>query len=152
MNRKLAAATLVASVAAVFTLDAVAQAKPEVLVKQRQAAMTLQGKYLGPLGGMAQGKIPYNAGVVQRNAGFLEVLTQMAWDGFDPSTKGEKSAALPAIWEKPGEFKQAAERLQSETAKLASVSKSGDEAAVKAQIGAVGKACGGCHENFREKR
>ena len=152
MNRKLAAATLVASVAAVFTLDAVAQAKPEVLVKQRQAAMTLQGKYLGPLGGMAQGKIPYNAGVVQRNAGFLEVLTQMAWDGFDPSTKGEKSAALPAIWEKPGEFKQAAERLQSETAKLASVSKSGDEAAVKAQIGAVAKACGGCHENFREKR
>jgi len=130
----------------------VAQAKPEVLVKQRQAAMTLQGKYLGPLGGMAQGKIPYNAGVVQRNAGFLEVLTQMAWDGFDPSTKGEKSAALPAIWEKPGEFKQAAERLQSETAKLASVSKSGDEAAVKAQIGAVAKACGGCHENFREKR
>jgi len=152
MNRKLAAATLVASVAAVFTLDAVAQAKPEVLVKQRQAAMTLQGKYFGPLAGMAQGKVPYNQGTVQRNAGYLQVLSQMPWDGFDPSTKGEKSAALPAIWEKPGEFKQAAERLENETAKLAAVSKSGDEAAVKAQIGAVGKACGGCHENFREKR
>jgi cytochrome c556 len=152
MNRKLAAATLVASVAAVFSLDAVAQAKPEVVVKQRQAAMTLQGKYFGPLAGMAQGKVPYNASVVQRNAGYLEVLSKMPWDGFDPSTKGEKSAALPAIWEKPAEFKQAAERLESETAKLASVSKSGDEAAVKAQIGAVGKACGGCHDNFREKR
>jgi cytochrome c556 len=136
----------------VFTLDAMAQAKPEVLVKQRQAAMTLQGKYFGPLAGMAQGKVPYNASVVQRNAGFLQDLSQMPWDGFDPSTKGEKSAALPAIWEKPAEFKQAAERLESETAKLASVSKSGDEAAVKAQIGAVGKACGGCHDNFREKR
>jgi cytochrome c556 len=152
MKRKLAAATLIASVAAVFTLDAMAQAKPEVLVKQRQAAMTLQGKYFGPLAGMAQGKVPYNASVVQRNAGFLQDLSQMPWDGFDPSTKGEKSAALPAIWEKPAEFKQAAERLESETAKLASVSKSGDEAAVKAQIGAVGKACGGCHDNFREKR
>lgn len=152
MNCKLAAATLVASVAAVFTLDAVAQAKPEVLVKQRQGAMTLQGKYFGPLAGMAQGKVPYNQSVVQRNAGFLQVLSQMPWDGFDPSTKGEKSAALPAIWEKPGEFKQAAERLGNETAKLAAVSKSGDEAAVKAQIGAVGKACGGCHESFREKR
>jgi cytochrome c556 len=149
MNRKLAAAALVASL---FSLEAVAQAKPEVLVKQRQAAMTLQGKYFGPLGGMAQGKVPYNQSVVQRNAAFLQVLTQMPWDGFDPSTKGEKSAALPAIWEKPAEFKQAAERLESETAKLASVSKSGDEAAVKAQIGAVGKACGGCHDNFREKR
>jgi cytochrome c556 len=149
MNRKLAAAALVASL---FSLEAVAQAKPEVLVKQRQAAMTLQGKYFGPLGGMAQGKVPYNQSVVQRNAAFLQVLTQLPWDGFDPSTKGEKSAALPAIWEKPGEFKQAAERLENETAKLAAVSKSGDEAAVKAQIGAVVKACGGCHESFREKR
>jgi cytochrome c556 len=151
MNRKLAAAT-VASVAALFTLDAVAQAKPEVLVKQRQAAMTLQGKYFGPMAGMAQGKVPYNQTVVQRNAAFLQALSQMPWDGFDPSTKGEKSAALPAIWEKPAEFKQAAERLENETAKLAAVSKSGDEAAVKAQIGAVGKTCGGCHDNFREKR
>jgi cytochrome c556 len=152
MNRKLAAAALVAAVAAVSSLEAMAQAKPEVLVKQRQAAMTLQGKYFGPLGGMAQGKVPYNQSVVQRNAAFLQVLTQLPWDGFDPSTKGEKSAALPAIWEKPGEFKQAAERLENETAKLAAVSKSGDEAAVKAQIGAVVKACGGCHESFREKR
>jgi cytochrome c556 len=136
----------------VFTLDALAQAKPELLVKQRQAAMTLQGKYFGPMFGMAQGKVPYNAGVVQRNAGFLEALSKMPWDGFDPNTKGEKSAALPAIWEKPAEFKQAAERFESEAAKLASVTKSGDEAAVKAQIGAVGKACGGCHDNFREKR
>jgi len=152
MKHKLAAATLIASVAAAFTLDAMAQAKPEVLVKQRQAAMTLQGKYFGPLAGMAQGKVPYNASVVQRNAGFLQDLSQMPWDGFDPSTKGEKSAALPAIWEKPAEFKQAAERLENESAKLAAVSKSGDEAAVKAQIGAVGKACGGCHDNFREKR
>src|SRR5712671_7892473 len=99
MKRKLAAATLIASVAAVFTLDAMAQAKPEVLVKQRQAAMTLQGKYFGPMFGMAQGKIPYNATVVQRNAGFLEALSKMPWDGFDPNTKGVKSAALPAIWE-----------------------------------------------------
>ena len=36
--------------------------------------------------------------------------------------------------------------------KLAQVSKSGDEAAVKTQIGALVKACGGCHESFREKR
>ncbi|HEY0569628.1 MAG TPA: cytochrome c [Xanthobacteraceae bacterium] len=152
MKRKLAAVTLVASVAAVFTLDAIAQAKPEVLVKQRQAAMTLQGKYFGPMAGMAQGKIPYNASVVQRNAGFLEALSKMPWDGFDPSTKGEKSAALPAVWEKSGEFKQAAERLENEAAKLAALSKTGDEAAVKAQIGAVGKSCGGCHDTFREKR
>ena len=152
MKRKLVAVSLAMAVGAAFTLDAAAQAKPDVLVKQRQAAMTLQGKYWGPLSGMAQGKVPYDAAVVQRNAGYLDVLDKMPWDGFNESTKGEKSAALPAVWEKPGEFKQAQERLQSEVSKLVQVSRSGDEAAVKAQLGATGKACGGCHETFREKR
>jgi cytochrome c556 len=152
MNHKLVAVSLSMAVGAAFTLDAAAQAKPETLVKQRQAAMTLQGKYMGPMGGMAQGKIPYNAAVVQRNAAFLETLSKMPWDGFDANTKGVKSAALPAVWEKSDEFKKAAERLESEAAKLVQVSKSGDEAAVKAQIGATAKSCGGCHETFREKQ
>lgn len=135
-----------------FALDAAAQAKPETLVKQRQAAMTLFAKYFGPLGGMAQGRVPYNQQTVQRNAGILDVLKDVPWDGFHESTKGVKSAALPVIWEKPGEVKQGIERFQAEVGKLAQVSKSGDEAAVKAQIGAVGKTCGGCHDGFREKQ
>jgi cytochrome c556 len=152
MKSKLVALSFAVTLGAGVALDAVAQAKPDVMVKQRKAVMTLQGKYFGPMAGMAQGRIPFNAGAVQRNAAFLEALSKMAWDGFDPSTKGEKSAALPAIWEKSGEFKQAAERLENEAAKLVQVSKSGDEGAIKAQVGAVGKACGGCHENFREKQ
>lgn len=135
-----------------FALDAAAQAKPETLVKQRQAAMTLIAKYFGPLGGMAQGRVPYNQQTVQRNAAILDVLKDTPWDGFHENTKGVKSAALPAVWEKPGEVKQGIERFQSEVGKLAQVSKSGDEAAVKAQIGAVGKTCGGCHDGFREKQ
>ena len=137
MKSKVAVSLLAACMGSAFVLEAVAQAKPEVLVKQRKAAMTLMGKYIGPMGAMAQGKAPYNAQVVQRNAAYLETLSKMPWDGFDASTKGEKSAALPAIWDKAGEFKQAGERLENEAAKLAQVSKSGDEAAVKAQIGAT---------------
>ncbi len=131
---------------------ALAQAKPEVLVKQRQAVMTLQGKYFGPMAAMAQDKIPYNAAVVQRNAGFLDNLSRMAWDGFDASTRGEKSRALPAIFDDSAGFKEAAARLESEAAKLVALSRSGDEAAVKAQIGAVGKTCGGCHDDYRQKQ
>jgi cytochrome c556 len=131
---------------------ALAQQKPEVLVKQRQSAMTLIGKYFGPLGGMAQGRVPFDAKVVQRNADYLATLSQMPWDGFDPATKDTKSAALPAVFNDSGKFKEAANRLTSEVQKLQQVAKSGDEGAVKAQIGAVGKACGGCHDNFREKK
>src|SRR2546428_12774057 len=119
MNRKLLAVTVVA-VGAAWALDAVAQVKPEILVKQRQAAMTLQGKYFGPLAGMAQGKIPYNAEVVARNAGYLDALDKMPWDGFAESTKDVtvKTAALPAIWSEPAKFKEAQEKLQSAGSQL----------------------------------
>jgi cytochrome c556 len=131
---------------------AFAQQKPEVLVKQRQAVMTLQGKYFGPMAGMAQGKIPFNADVVKRNSAFLDNLSRMAWDGFDPSTKDVKSATLPATYEQQAKFKDAAARLENEAHKLWEVAQRGDEGAIKAQIGAVGKSCGGCHESFRQKQ
>jgi cytochrome c556 len=152
MNNKLLSATFAFAIGAACSLPAHSQVKPDVLVKQRQSAMVLQGKYFGPMAGMAQGKIPYDAAVVTRNAGYLEVLTKMAWDGFAPSTKGEKSAVLPVVFSEPAKFKEASDRLQAETAKLAQVSKSGDEGAVKAQISAVGKVCAACHDDFREKR
>jgi len=150
-RRKLVAATA-AALCAAAAAGAWAQAKPDVLVKQRQAAMTMIGKYFGPLGAMAQGKLPYDGKIVARNAGYLEVLAQMPWDGFDASTRGEKSATLPAAFTEPEKFKAAAERMQAELGKLATVVKGGDEAAIRNQIAAVGKSCAGCHDHFREKR
>jgi cytochrome c556 len=152
MNKRFFSIGLALTLGAGYSLTAFAQAKPETLVKQRQAAMTLQGKYWGPLGGMAQGKVPYDASVVARNAGYLDALSHMPWDGFNASTKDVKSQALPAVYTDAAKFKEAGDRLQSEVSKLVAVTKSGDEAAVKAQLGAVGKACGGCHESFREKQ
>ena len=144
---------LVIAFASCLAVNAFAQTKPDVLVKQRQAAMTLQGKYFGPLGGMAAGKVPYDGAVVARNVGYLEVLAKLPWDGFDPSTSGEKSNALPEVFSNQAKFKQAADKLQTEIGKLATVSKGGgNEADTKAAIAAVGKACGGCHEDFRVKQ
>ena len=152
MNKTVLSMALVLGMSAAYSLPAYSQAKPDVLVKQRQSAMVLQGKYFGPLNLMAQGKIPYDQSIVARNAGYLDALSRMPWDGFAPSTKGEKSAALPAVYTETGKFKEAQDRFQGEVTKLVSVSKSGDEASVKSQIGAVGKACGACHDDFREKR
>lgn len=152
MKKGLIAASMAVTLSAGVAQSAFAQAKPEILVKQRQAVMTLQGKYYGPMAAMAQGKVPYNAAAVQRNAGFLDNLSRMAWDGFDPSTRNEKSRALPAVYDSSAKFKEYASRLENATAKLVELSRSGDEAAVKAQIGAVGKTCGGCHDDFRQKQ
>jgi cytochrome c556 len=151
MKKSMLATGFVFALGAGLSMNLQAQAKPEVLVKQRQAVMTLQGKYFGPLAAVAQGKAPYNAALVQRNAGFLDNLSRMPWDTFDPSTRNEKSRALPAVYDNNAKFKEAASRLENAISKLVELSRGGDEAAVKAQIGAIGKTCGGCHDDFRQK-
>lgn len=152
MTKTLVAAGIAISLGAAAGI-ASAQVKPDVLVKQRQAAMSLIGKYWGPIAGMASGKVsPYNADVVSRNATYLENLAQMPWDGFHESTKDEKTRALPAVWSQKAKFDELAQRLQSETAKLGQIARAKDEAGVKVQYAAVGKVCGACHEDFRQKQ
>lgn len=151
MKSRMIAAATAAALSLGFAASAVAQVKPDVLVKQRQAAMTLIGKYFGPTAGMASGKIPYNAQMVVRNAGYLNALAPMAWDGFDASTQGEKSRALPAIWSDAAKWNQARDAFVAAAGDLAKAAQAGDEGAIKSAVGAVGKTCGGCHDNFRSK-
>jgi cytochrome c556 len=151
MKKSLVAAAVAVTLGSVAGF-AGAQQKPDVLVKQRQSAMTLIGKYWGPIAGMASGKVtPYNADVVSRNATYLENLAQMPWDGFHDSTKDEKTRALPETFSQKAKFDELAQRLQTETAKLGEVARKKDEAGVKQQFAAVGKVCGACHEGFRAK-
>jgi cytochrome c556 len=135
-----------------ISLTAFAQAKPEVLVKQRQAVMVLQGKYFyGHLRPMAQGKRPYDANSAARAAGFLEALSQMPWDGFQASTKDVPSRAMDTIFTDADKFKAVADRLQKQAAQLVGTIKGGDENAAKEQILAIDKTCSACHRDFRSK-
>ncbi len=152
MKMKLLLSGLALALGSGYSLTALSQAKPDTLVKQRQAAMTLQGKYFGPMAGMAQGKIPYRADVVAYNASLLDALSRMPWDGFTDATKDVKSAALPAVWSEAAKFKQAQDNFQNAVQGLVRASKGSDEAATKAAIGGVGKSCGACHQDFRQKQ
>ncbi len=151
MNTKLVLSSVALLVGTGYGGAVLAQAKPDVLVKQRQSAMVLVGKYWGPISGMPSGKAPYNAETVARNAAYLDVLAKMPWDGFTENTKDEKTRALPTVFTETAKFKEGADRMQAMTTQLVKVSKGGDEAAVKAAIADLGKACAGCHENFRAK-
>lgn len=150
-TRLLATAVAIAALCGA-SLEALAQAKPDVMVKQRQSAMTLQAKYLGPIGGMLKGSIPYNADIVARNATFLENLTRMPWDGFDPSTQGQKSRAKPEIYTDMAKFKAASDALEAATTKLGAAARAKDEAGVRASFGGVAKACNDCHDSYQAKQ
>ncbi len=151
MRSNLLVAGLAAAIAAGFACSAIAQVKPEALVEQRQAAMRLQGKYLYSLLPMAQGRVPYDAAIVARNAGYLDVLIRMAWDGFDPVTKDVKSRALPEIYSDSAKFKAAQDTMFAEMTKFQATVKTGNEANTKTAIVDLNKACNSCHETFRQK-
>jgi len=65
-------------------------------------------------------------------------------------TLGRKSRAKSEALTDP-KFKQAAEALEETASKLGAAARAKDEAGVRASFGPVAKACGNCHDNFREK-
>jgi len=153
MKKRVLTLVLGAALGGGYIAGALAQVKPEFLVAQRHAAMILQGKYMYSIVPMAMGRIPYDAAIVSRNVGYLDVLSKMPWDGFQPSTADVKETkALPAIYSDPAKFKAAQENYFSELAKLDAAVKTGNEATIKAAIlDTNNKGCNGCHNDFRAK-
>jgi|APDOM4702015248_1054824.scaffolds.fasta_scaffold20302_2 cytochrome c556 len=137
------------AVAATLAIGAVAQPSPNFLIATRKGAMNLQGKYFGPVLAMARGTTPYDAKVVQRNADYLLVISQMPWEDFQPQTLGlPNTRAKEAIAKEQDKFKELVDTLQSDQQKLASAARAGDQAAVKSAAQAIGRTCNSCHENF----
>jgi cytochrome c556 len=148
---KFAAPVAALALGATLSLNVAAQAKPEDLVKQRKAALTMVAKYFGPIGAMVQGKAPYDARIVARNAGYLETLSAMPWDGFDASTESFKETrAKPELYKEKAKFDQMATDMQGALAKLNAAAKGTDQNAVKAAFGDVGKSCKSCHDAYRK--
>ena len=149
MKKLLWTPVITLALAAGFVAEATAQANPNQLIAQRKGAMDLQGKYFGPILAMVQGRMPYDAAIVQRNADYLAVLTQMAWDDFQPTTaSATNTKAKEDIYKDPAKFKTAADNMQGEVKKLVAAAKSGDQSAVGVAAKGLGGACNACHENF----
>lgn len=128
----------------------------EKAVLGRQGIMEVQSYEAGPLFSMAKGDIPYDAAAATAHAEALAALT--AYDftrlflaGTSNTDMSGKTWALPAIWEKPDEFHTAFENLHAVATKLAEEAGNGKEAMTVVVV-ELGKACGNCHETFRQKQ
>lgn len=125
--------------------------KIEDAVKYRKNALFVMAQHFGRLGPVVKGERPYDKDEVAKNAAIAEQMSKLPWDGFVAGSDKGDTGALPEIWTNAAKFKSAAEKMQQEMSKLAQASKGGDLNAVKAQFGEVGKACKGCHDDFRKK-
>jgi cytochrome c556 len=141
------------AVVGAFSLAVHAQGvKPDRAIKYRQGLMGAQGWHLGILGAMAKGERPYDKDVAVRSATFVSELLQMPFDGFTPgSEQGAPTKAKPAIWKDQAKFKQLQEAAQAESQKLVAAAKTGDVNQLRTAVGAMGKACNNCHDEFREQ-
>lgn len=63
---------------------------------------------------------------------------------------GLRTHALQAVWEKPEEFKQAAAKFTQEANAFNATAQGNDVAALGQGMLALGGACKGCHDKFRE--
>jgi cytochrome c556 len=126
--------------------------RPDEVVDFRQSLYTVIGWYNHQLGDMAKGDAPYDKEAFARGAAIIATLSKAAPDAFPPGSGVGDTRARPEIWNDPAKFKTAMENFQEEAAKLSETAPGGDFSAVKAQFGALGKACKACHDDFRKKR
>jgi hypothetical protein len=144
--------TLVAVSSAVLTLPAAAQfAKAEDAIKYRKASFTVMGAHFGRLGAMAQGKTPFDAQIAAANADVVASMAKLPWAAYGEGTDQGDTKAKPEIWTQAAKFKEAGDKLQSESVKLAAAAKTGKEDAFKTAFNATAGTCKSCHDDFRSK-
>ena len=159
-SRAWCAAAVAGLLATAMGAAAFAADEPANVVKYRKAFMDANGAHITMIAAVVKGEVSFTGDIAGNAHALAEQgkrltanLEQLFPEGTAKGETGEKSAAMPVIWEKWGEFEQAAQKFEEESAKLAEVAQGGDMSALTQQVGSFGKnACGGCHETFREKQ
>jgi cytochrome c556 len=128
------------------------EVKPEDAVKYRQSVYTVIKWNFAPMGAMMKGEKPYDKDAFARHAERVAALAPMLLEGYPKgSDMVSETNAKPEIWEQWDKFKGGMDKLQSESAKLAEVAKTGDMAKIKPQFGETAKICKACHDDFRQE-
>jgi cytochrome c556 len=120
----------------------------------RIATMKAQGKDMAGIKAFIDDK----ADLASAQAAGADLVTQVAKipDLFPKGTgmaeMPGKSYARPAVWADWDKFLADAKAANDKAAALNAALKGGDKAAIGVAFGDMGKACGACHEPFREKK
>jgi len=126
-------------------------------IKARQAMYQLYSFSAGILGGMAKGKIEYNAELAAEMAANLDAAANLGQSAFWPpgsdnsNPDNARTRALPKIWETFPAITENSDALKKATAALAANAGNGLDA-LRSSMGDVGKSCKGCHDKYRAEK
>ena len=139
-----------AAIAISMALPAQAQfAKAEDAIKYRKASFNVMAAHFGRLGAMANGRMPYDAKIAAENAELVATLSKLPWAAFGEGTDKGETRAKAEIWKESGKYKEAADKMQAEVAKLNTAAKAGNLDALKVAFGPAAASCKACHDYFR---
>jgi cytochrome c556 len=126
--------------------------KAQASVLTRQGLFKIQGFVYGPAAAMLRGA-PFDATVAQKAGARLAITAGLIPDVFaaDTHTFTIPTKAREGIWTNKSDFDAKANDLAKAAGELEMTAKGGDQDATKKAIIAVGKACGACHDQFRDK-
>ena len=142
---------LAAAMALTLAVPAQAQfAKPDDAIKYRKASFTVMATHFGRLGAMANGRMPYDAKAAADNAELVTTMSKLPWAAFGEGTDKGETRAKPEIWKESAKYKEAADKMQAEMAKLNMAAKAGNVEALKVAFGPAAASCKACHDNFRK--
>jgi cytochrome c556 len=112
------------------------------------ARMKLMGEVkanMGVLGGMAKGKMAFDADKAAMAKAGLIANAQAIPAAFEVKVMDPKSEALPAIWENWEDFASKAGAMEAAVGALDVSSAEG----IQGGLRSVGGSCGGCHKSYR---
>lgn len=119
----------------------------EDLIAKRQALMKDNGAQATIAGQMLRGDAPFDAAAAK--AAMEKIAANAAEIPADFAPGSEGGDALPAIWENFADFEAKATALKTAAEAAAAATEGGLEAFGPA-FGAVGQACGACHQTYRK--
>jgi cytochrome c556 len=127
--------------------------KAQTSVLTRQGLFKIQIFVYGPAAAMLRGA-PFDAAVAQKAGARLAVTAGLIPEVFANDThtfSGTPTKAREGIWTNKSDFDAKANDLAKAAGELEMTAKGGDADATKKAIITVGKACGACHDQFRDK-
>lgn len=123
-------------------------------IETRQGLFKVMAFSYRGVGGMLRNQVPFDAAVAQKAAERVVDLGGFIPDLFVADTRkftATKTTALEGIWNSQADFKAKADDLVKAATAMVAAAKTGDKGETLKAAGAVGKACGGCHDQYRAK-
>ena len=135
-----------------FVSTSWADERTQQTIEARQGLLKVVAQYFGPIVGIAKGQIPYDAALIEKNAGKVAQLAPMISDMFalDTSASGIETEAKAAIWADYADFSAKAATTTERAQALVAATAEGQGATMKA-FGALGASCKSCHDSYRQK-